>query len=93
MGEDTVMIYFSWDSGPYGLYGESDCEQPKIDVPGGYGDNDVPIPRPIWEAYSVAREALDEAEAALNDAMSAYVVEARKTDPRWAAELAARAAK
>jgi len=78
------MVGCSWDSGPFSTFWESDRKTHKIEGPGGYGENVVPIPRVVWDRYCAAREELDEAESALGDAEQAYLDEARPADPRWA---------
>lgn len=84
MSDDTVMVYFSWDSAPYGIYVQVEHDaKVEIEPPNGYGTNTVPIPRLVWERYERAANELSEAEAALDAAEQAYLDEARKDDPRW----------
>lgn len=78
-----MFIHFSWDSGPYSVHEETKATKPEIEGPGGYGTNVLPIPREIWQRYSEARDALDEAEKELDEAEDAALKEARAHDTRW----------
>ncbi len=80
---ETVLVYLSWDSGPYSIREESDEENPRIDGPGGYGTNVVPIPAPVWERYVQALEDLDAATESLSVAEEKALKLLRAADPRW----------
>jgi hypothetical protein len=67
--EETVRVYYYGDSGPYGwwmLAGEGTARD-------GFGESTVRvIPKPLWDSFCVANDALGAAEAAIEDWVSAH---------------------
>ena len=52
-----MKVYFSWDSGPYGLYSSVEDGSHFVNHPDTHE-----IPDELWKRYTEAREAMDKAE-------------------------------